>query len=208
MPYVYNECAAVGERESCGTEWLCRPARQFRRQRVGLNGELTTRLLRQRPQNSRKGMCQGHSPIPSPDFLPERHMLLSRGGAKFSRHHLRRRAKTFTTSGSGNQAPFVSTNGATGISSSSATLNCYVNPYSSSNTTRWFEWGSTQSFGNKTGVVNHGTVTANGNEIISGLSNNTTYYFRCAAQNQYGTSYGSVLSFWTGTGGGRTADWS
>ena len=110
--------------------------------------------------------------------------------------------QNFTTSGSGNQAPFVSTNGATGISSSSATLNCYVNPYSSSNTTRWFEWGSTQSFGNKTGVVNHGTVTANGNEIISGLSNNTTYYFRCAAQNQYGTSYGSALSFYTGTGGG------
>ena len=113
--------------------------------------------------------------------------------------------QSFVTSGGGNQQPFVSTNSATSVSANNATLNCYVNPYSSSNTTRWFEWGTTQSMTNRTNTVNHGSSASNASEYISGLSNNTTYYFRCAAQNQYGTSYGSMLSFYTGTGGGVQA---
>ena len=113
--------------------------------------------------------------------------------------------QSFVTSGGGNQQPFVSTNSATSVSANNATLNCYVNPYSSSNTTRWFEWGTTQSMTNRTNTVNHGSSASNASEYISGLSNNTTYYFRCAAQNQYSTSYGSMLSFYTGTGGGVQA---
>ena len=109
-----------------------------------------------------------------------------------------------TGTGGGTQQPFVSTNAATNITQSGATLNGYVNPYNISNTTRWFEWGTTQSLGNKTNTISHGSTAINVNETISGLSNNTTYYFRVVAQNSYGTTYGNILSFSTGTIGGGT----
>lgn len=105
-----------------------------------------------------------------------------------------------TDGGGGNQSPFVSTNSATGVSGSYATLNCYVNPYNTSGTTRWFEWGTTQSLGNRTITLSHGSTATNAQETVSGLAPNTTYYFRCAAQNSYGTGYGSILSFYTGSG--------
>ncbi|MEK7152101.1 MAG: hypothetical protein AAB773_01595 [Patescibacteria group bacterium] len=105
-----------------------------------------------------------------------------------------------TGTGGGTQQPFVSTNSATNITQSSATLNGYVNPYNISNTTRWFEWGTTQSLGNKTNSISHGSTAMNVSDTISGLANNTTYYFRVVAQNSYGTTYGNILSFTTGTG--------
>ena len=88
-----------------------------------------------------------------------------------------------TGTGGGTQQPFVSTNSATNITQSSATLNGYVNPYNISNTTRWFEWGTTQSLGNKTNSISHGSTAMNVSDTISGLANNTTYYFRVVAQN-------------------------
>lgn len=107
-----------------------------------------------------------------------------------------------TTDSSGSQQPFVSTNVATNTGQNSATLNCYVNPYNTS-ATRWFEWGTTQSLGFTTVKLSHGSTASNAQETITGLLANTTYYFRCTAQNSYGTSYGSILSFVT-TGGGFT----
>ena len=114
--------------------------------------------------------------------------------------------QSFVTTGdsynppSGNQSPFVSTSNATNISGSYATLNCYVNPNNTSGTTRWFEWGSTQSLGNRTITLSHGSSASNVQETITGLFSNTTYYFRCVAQNSAGTSYGSILSFSAGFG--------
>jgi len=99
-----------------------------------------------------------------------------------------------------NDRPFASTNNATNITQNSAMLNCYVNPNGNSNTTRWFEWGTTQNFGNRTNTLTHGSVASNISETIFSLTNNTTYYFRCVAQNTYGTSYGNQLSFTTGQG--------
>jgi len=100
-----------------------------------------------------------------------------------------------------NQQPFVSTSNATNVSNYSATLNCYVNPYNTYGTTRWFEWGTTQSLGNRTVTLSHGSTAGNASETVTGLSNNTTYYFRCVAQNQYGINYGTILSLYTGSGG-------
>lgn len=100
----------------------------------------------------------------------------------------------------GNQSPFVSTSNATNIGSSYATLNCYVNPYSTYGTTRWFEWGTTQSLGNRTTSLSHGMTAGNASETLSGLSQNATYYFRCVAQNSYGINYGTTLTFYTGGG--------
>ncbi|MFC1775274.1 hypothetical protein ACFLY0_00220 [Patescibacteria group bacterium] len=106
--------------------------------------------------------------------------------------------QSFTTNGSNNQRAFVSTQNATNIQNSAATLNGYVNPYNTSNTTRWFEYGTTRSLGNRTNTINHGSTATNFNDYVSGLSNNTTYYFRAVARNSQGTSYGSILSFTTG----------
>jgi len=106
--------------------------------------------------------------------------------------------QSFYTGGTTGQRPFVTTNTATNVTQNYATLNGYVNPYSDSSVTRWFEYGTSQSLGSRTNTINHGSTAANINDTISGLLNNTTYYFRAVAQNTQGTSYGSILSFSTG----------
>ena len=106
--------------------------------------------------------------------------------------------QSFTTNGQSNQRAFVSTYNATNIQNNAATLNGYVNPYNTSNTTRWFEYGATQSLGNTTNRINHGSTATNFSDHVSGLSNNQKYYYRAVAQNNQGTSYGNILSFTTG----------
>jgi len=77
----------------------------------------------------------------------------------------------------------------------SAVLNGYVNP-NGSTTTVWFQWGTTASFGYTTPqqVFN---IPTNFSAEITGLTQNTRYYFRTVAQNVYGTSYGVTISFTT-----------
>jgi len=102
--------------------------------------------------------------------------------------------------------PIVHTTTAGNISLNSANLNATVNS-NGSDTSAWFEYGtSTGSLSNTSSSQNIGGGTANLNvsSSVSGLSPNTTYYFRAVAQNQAGTSYGSVLSFTTGYSGGNT----
>ncbi len=109
--------------------------------------------------------------------------------------------------GGGGSQPTVQTNPASNIQTNSATLNGSVNP-NGYNTNYWFEYGTSQSLGYGTfsQSIGSGTTSQNVNANISGLSANTTYYFRVAAQNQYNTSYGSILSFTTNNnGGGGTA---
>ncbi|MCR4284195.1 MAG: DUF11 domain-containing protein [Parcubacteria group bacterium] len=106
-------------------------------------------------------------------------------------------------------APIVNTTTATNISTSSATLNATVNP-NGSNTNVWFEYGASPgSLSNMSSSqsIGGGTSSLNVSAGVSGLSSNTTYYFRAVAQNSAGTSYGNVLSFTTsfsGGGGGGT----
>ena len=105
--------------------------------------------------------------------------------------------------GSGGSQPTVQTNAATGISQNSAILNGQVNPNGYS-TSYWFEYGTSQSLGYATfgQSLGSGNSNQNVNANISGLLPNTTYYFRIAAQNQYNTSYGLILSFTTNNNGG------
>jgi len=114
-----------------------------------------------------------------------------------------------TTSGGGGtgSAPTVLTNPATSISQTSATLNGQVNP-NGTNTSYWFEYGTTQSLGQSTSMqsIGSGTSLVSINKYLSGLTQNTTYYFRAVAQNSYGTVQGSILSFVTNQGGGSQGD--
>jgi hypothetical protein len=77
-------------------------------------------------------------------------------------------------------------------------LNGYVDPNGTNDTTRWFEWGGSQSLGNSTQKLSQGSVASNFSATLSGLVSNTTYYYRAVARNSSGTVYGNTLSFTTG----------
>jgi N-acetylneuraminic acid mutarotase len=104
--------------------------------------------------------------------------------------------RTFTTL-SATGPPVVTTNPATNVTSSSATLNGTVDPHGLT-TTVYFQYGTTTSYGHvtasqsKTGNT-YQAVAAN----ISGLSASTTYHFRIVATNSAGTVYGSDKTFTT-----------
>ncbi|MDO8572775.1 MAG: hypothetical protein Q7S11_03355 [bacterium] len=96
------------------------------------------------------------------------------------------------------QIPTVETRTASNVTGSSAVLNGAVNPLGTSDTVRWFEWGTTQSLGKQTPKANQGTLAGNFNYSLSDLSPNTIYYFKAVAQNADGLAPGSIYSFKTG----------
>lgn len=99
--------------------------------------------------------------------------------------------------------PEAITESATNITSDSATLNGIVNANGLS-TTIWFQYGTTS------GSYTHTSTTQSVNGFddtvvnigISGLSAETTYYYRIVAQNSAGTSNGNEMSFTTSSGKG------
>jgi len=106
---------------------------------------------------------------------------------------------TFTTpscSTSGNNQPSVTTNSPTNVNQNGATFNGSANG-NGQTTNAWFEWGATSFFGNTTSQSFIGTGSQTYNFNVSGLSQNTTYYYRAVAQNTSGTVYGSIQSFST-----------
>jgi uncharacterized repeat protein (TIGR01451 family) len=114
----------------------------------------------------------------------------------------------FNTSGgyynyNNGQMPTVITDPATSIAQNSAMLNGRVNP-NGFNTTAWFEYGATVNLGLRTNsqTIGSGTTMFSYALPVTALAHNTTYYFRAVAQNQYGTAYGSLLTFTTSGGGG------
>ena len=104
---------------------------------------------------------------------------------------------TFTTNSAG-QAPSVSTSSASSISTTSATLNGSVNPNGLS-TSCYFEYGTSTSYGSTTSSqsLGSGSSSQSVNASISNLQINTTYHCRLRANNSYGTSYGSDVTFTT-----------
>ena len=97
-------------------------------------------------------------------------------------------------------APAVTTAAAASVGGTSATLKGTVNPQGSA-TDGWFEWGtsSTLSTYNTTAAqaLGSGGAAVSLSQSVTGLSANTTYYFRAAAANDGGTTRGSILSFRT-----------
>lgn len=66
----------------------------------------------------------------------------------------------------------------------------------------WFEYGPTSSLGNKTvnQTVGSGYAAISAPAYITGLTKDTTYYFRLVGQNQYGTTTGAQYTFQTSHG--------
>ena len=93
-------------------------------------------------------------------------------------------------------SPAITTSGVASVSCTSVTFNG-VYGANNANTSTWFEYGTTSSFGNTTPQVSQGMGSGNFTAQTFNLSQNQTYYFRAVAQNQYGINYGQTLTFTT-----------
>ena len=94
--------------------------------------------------------------------------------------------------------PTAKTLSATGIARTAANLNGEVTPNKVS-TQFWFEYGETQNLGLVSTLqqAGSGSVKVPESLALSNLAPATTYYFRLNAQNSFGTTNGSILSFKT-----------
>jgi hypothetical protein len=94
--------------------------------------------------------------------------------------------------------PSVITVPATNITRTSAQLNGIATNAGNYQTNLYFEWGRTTSLGNQTqSQTAFATADVTFFEVLSGLSPNTTYFFRAVAQNSTGTYKGEIKSFTT-----------
>jgi len=94
--------------------------------------------------------------------------------------------------------PGATTGAATGIGTTTATLNGTVDP-NSRDTTFYFEYGTSTSYGTKTAVKSAGSGASPQNEAagISKLQVGRTYHFRIVATSDAGTTTGSDATFTT-----------
>lgn len=93
-------------------------------------------------------------------------------------------------------APTVTTEAATLIGKTSATLNGTVNP-NGVLTNYYFEYGTTVAYGTKTAETSLGTlkVGVKVSKLIASLTENTKYHFRVVATSKDGTSFGEDKTF-------------
>jgi hypothetical protein len=98
------------------------------------------------------------------------------------------------------QAPAVVTGSASGVTSTSATLNGTVNPEGAA-TTYQFQYGTSTGYGTATPAspasAGSGSIVVSESASVSGLSASTTYDYRLVATNAAGTTDGSNQTFTT-----------
>jgi uncharacterized protein (TIGR02145 family) len=103
---------------------------------------------------------------------------------------------SFTTMG---EAPIPTISTATNIDTSSATLNCLVNPNYLS-TVAIFEYGVTTTYGSIDTATQSpitGSENTNVSATVSGLTPGTTYHYRLKATNSLGDSNSDDITFTT-----------
>jgi streptogramin lyase len=95
--------------------------------------------------------------------------------------------------------PIAITEPATAVTPTAATLTGTVDP-EGSQTTYYFEYGTTPAYGSKTVGASAGSGTSNisVSAATSGLSPDTLYHYRLVANSPGGVSYGADLTFTTG----------
>ena len=94
--------------------------------------------------------------------------------------------------------PAVMTQPPSTVTNTVATLQGSANP-GVTNTSAWFEWGTSTSYGNVTAPQPLGSGASNSNflQVLNGLTAGTTYNYRAVASNSVGISYGDNASFTT-----------
>jgi len=99
---------------------------------------------------------------------------------------------TFTT----NAAPLATTGSATPISATAESLGGTVTS-NGADTTYYFEWGTSSSFGHTTPITDAGAGASAASETatITGLTPGVTYDFALVAQSALGTSTGQTVQF-------------
>jgi uncharacterized repeat protein (TIGR01451 family) len=99
--------------------------------------------------------------------------------------------------------PQAITTAATVLSTTSARLNGIAIPnITSGSTSAWFEWGPSQSLGQRT-VSQSVPPNRNSNyysDVVNGLVPGTRYYYRAVVQNKNGIAYGEIVQFQTQAG--------
>ena len=104
--------------------------------------------------------------------------------------------KTFTTL-TATGAPVVTTNAATNVTASSATLNGSLDPHGLT-TNVSFQYGTTTSYGRTTPMQSQtGNTYRNITANVGALTAHTTYHFRIVATNSAGTRFGPDRTFTT-----------
>lgn len=95
-------------------------------------------------------------------------------------------------------APIVVTNSSVATTETTAVVTGTVNPNGALTSYR-YEYGTTVSFGSKTAsqTIGSGNVAIPAPSYITGLTKDTTYYFRIIAENQFDTVAGSQYAFHT-----------
>lgn len=97
--------------------------------------------------------------------------------------------------------PVATTNATVAPTDTTIVVTGTVNPMGAI-TTYWYEYGTTANLGQKTSAqtVGSGFSALKTPGYITGLTKNTTYYFRLVASNQYGQSVGAQSSVKTTEG--------
>ncbi len=110
---------------------------------------------------------------------------------------------SFTTKGpSSTGTPTVETSSPSNVSRTDAFLNGSINPNGLA-TTYWFEYSEDSLLGTLIGsgtpekTIAAGTTNVKVQAKITGLQNNTTYYYHLVGRNADGTVFGNVVSFRT-----------
>ena len=102
------------------------------------------------------------------------------------------------------QVPTVTTDAASAVNSTGATLAGSVNPDGSA-TQAWFEYATNSALSGAVSTsmqnVGAGSSAVSYTASLSGLTNNTLYYFRAVASSSAGTVNGAITSFTTSGGG-------
>jgi phosphodiesterase/alkaline phosphatase D-like protein len=107
----------------------------------------------------------------------------------------------FTTNGPADVVtPIIKNNSVTAITSTSAKLNASVNP-NGAITTYWFEYSINSSlsplFNTSEQSLGSSSLLTNVSADINNLTNNTKYYVKVVAKNQYGTVRSDAITFTT-----------
>jgi len=104
-------------------------------------------------------------------------------------------------------APTAITGPVTSVGPTTATLTGTVNPNGQA-TTRYFEYGTSTSYGSRTSTVSAGSGTTNVDvsAAVTGLRPGTTYHYRLVATNGAGTSRGADGIFTTSSAPGAVTD--